>query len=245
MVRYGTVHSSDDARLAFDAIDRDLHFPRLGWIYSHHITSHHVTLHYSVTWFTYIFYDPSVVQGQQAPRVTRKKRGFVFPCLAYSRSCCCCCCSAATLASQSAHGQTLLAQTDSVDACQLVGNEKYFIYVHWNCFRPQPLSRRGLRALNVAAVPPPPPAACPTSPRPTVPQDKFVPAGSKRLQAYVRLGLARKSEVDRMLDRHLPTTRVVPSVSYQTPPGAAAPAPAAAPAAQSGSLAAAAATVGV
>ncbi len=67
-----------------------------------------------------------------------------------------------------------------------------------------------------------------------------MPAGSKRLQAYVRLGLARKSEVERMLDKHLPTTRVVPSVSYQPPPGAAAVA-----AAQSGSLAATAATAGV
>lgn len=37
-------------------------------------------------------------------------------------------------------------------------------------------------------------------------QDKFVPTGSKRLQAYQRLGLVPKSELDRMLDKHLPTT---------------------------------------
>lgn len=37
-------------------------------------------------------------------------------------------------------------------------------------------------------------------------QDKFVPTGSKRLQAYQRLGLVQKSELDRMLDKHLPTT---------------------------------------
>ena len=54
------------------------------------------------------------------------------------------------------------------------------------------------------------------------PQDKFVPMGSKRLQAYVRLGLVSKSELDRMLDKHLPTT-VVPTAAavLQHPPEAA------------------------
>lgn len=51
-----------------------------------------------------------------------------------------------------------------------------------------------------------------------------MPMGSKRLQAYVRLGLVRKSELDRMLDKHLPTTVAVPSATVavlQHPPEAA------------------------
>lgn len=40
------------------------------------------------------------------------------------------------------------------------------------------------------------------------PQDKFVPTNSMRLEAYIRLGLVSKSELDRALDKHLPTTAV-------------------------------------
>lgn len=37
-------------------------------------------------------------------------------------------------------------------------------------------------------------------------QDKFVPTGSKRLQAYRRLGLVPRAQLADMLDKHMPTT---------------------------------------
>lgn len=49
-----------------------------------------------------------------------------------------------------------------------------------------------------------------------------MPMGSKRLQAYVRLGLVGKSELDSMLDKHLPTT-VVATVLQHPPPQEVAP----------------------
>ena len=54
-------------------------------------------------------------------------------------------------------------------------------------------------------------------------QDKFVPMGSIRLQAYIRLGLVNKSELDSMLDKHLPTTVVATAVVFQQPREAAPP----------------------
>lgn len=47
-----------------------------------------------------------------------------------------------------------------------------------------------------------------------------MPIGSKRLQAYVRLGLVSKSDLDSMLDKHLPTTVVAPAMALQHPPEA-------------------------
>lgn len=49
-----------------------------------------------------------------------------------------------------------------------------------------------------------------------------MPMGSIRLQAYVRLGLVSKSELDSMLDKHLPTTVVATATAVlQHPPEAA------------------------
>lgn len=47
----------------------------------------------------------------------------------------------------------------------------------------------------------------------TVPQEKFVPLGSIRLQAYQKLGLVQRGELNRMLDEHLPTTVTVATVA--------------------------------
>ncbi|CAM9850134.1 unnamed protein product, partial [Ectocarpus fasciculatus] len=54
-------------------------------------------------------------------------------------------------------------------------------------------------------------------------KEKFVPVGSIRLQAYQKLGLVQKRELDRMLDEHLPTTATVgvPPASTSRPTAAA------------------------
>ncbi|CAM9531005.1 unnamed protein product [Ectocarpus sp. 8 AP-2014] len=44
-------------------------------------------------------------------------------------------------------------------------------------------------------------------------KEKFVPQGSIRLQAYQKLGLVQRGELNRMLDEHLPTTVPVATVA--------------------------------